>query len=685
MPDSYFEGATITIEASETMKKKKFIGTKPYTGPVTLIFEKGSPAKELSKKTENATKGKFDKKITYTAPPVDAAEEYYELRVMCQYKKVNKLLLRTTIWPKESKVQINDDTDKAKSACPFIVRQEGVDQQDLTTDGQGKCNIQLLARKPYTIHMAASYEIKEDKQRTAGQFRDHVLKVRDTIKAKFVSPKVDEAPYIADPDAAPAKKQYVNLPSGTASPAEDGGCDAKGNLVVFTVCADPPESGKKDDKIFFSVTFGKESKRINPAPALGTNIAVLGKSVVDKTTKGYVKLDADGGKAKFEVDLGIGGGDTCIVKIGGTDEVKEGELKLINWRKVYTQITKSATTTAPGLAPAKECLKKVFIELEESTADNVDLAPTDLPAGAIVDGSLLKAGAPAQSLVVGIHNADGLKSKLKARFASENLPCAHLIFCDFQIDANKPPYSSSTPVLGKKTGQTQGMVNFPGGGNVPGLVVEGSAIAGKALLVSIDLNDGSDAVKECKWQEAGGTGNGVITSADYKIDQVGSGNKLFIRLPDAAKTLSDQGKTINVSYKVAYGLGFYNGWCTGTGAHNVIAVGRPDQDICGTIVHEIGHAIQQSPKNAGYFPGLPDPPHARYYTDNRGHQGPHCADGIDDTYYNDVSKRMDTVHAQDRCTCIMFGAGASLRNQTLAFCAKCKPYVMAVSVKKVSG
>ena len=681
MAESYFENAELSISAE--LKDKGFFRTKPYSGPVKLSFMKGSPPKEIDSKTVQASKGSFAA-VKWKAKEVEKTEEFYDLQVMCSYKKVNRLLLEAQIWPKEANVEIKDHEDKAKAACPFLIKQAGQPDQTLNTDDKGKSGVTLLARAPYSIAMAKAFEVIEDKQKSPGQFRDHQLKVKDVIKAKFLTPKVDAAPYKDDPDAAPAKIQLVNLTSANPAGAETGGCDAKGNLVVFTVTADPPDTGKKGDKVYFEIEFGKESKRNDPKPELMASLPVLGKAVAGKKTTGYVKLDTDGGKASFEVNLGIAGGDTCNVKIGGTSEVNDAKLKLINWRKIYAQVTKTSAQTAPSLADATTALKKVFIDFEESTADMVTLSEADVPAGAFADGTIIQAGLPAKTLVVGDHNVAEFTKKMKGRFKSEGLPCAHIIYCDEQLDAENAPVEAALDVLGKKTGQAQGKVDFPGGGNVPGVMVPGTVISGSARFFPIDLKDGKDSVKECKWQEVGGTAGDVIAPADYKVDQIAHGDKLFIRLPAAAVLLSDAGKTIKVTVKISYANGWYAGWCTYPDSHVVVKLGGPAKNICQVIVHEVGHAFAQTAESAAEFPGLPAPPHGRYYTNNRGHSGGHCADGIGDAYYKDASKRMDTSEAEGLCTCVMFGAATQKVADTLAFCAKCEPYAKAAKVAAVS-
>lgn len=326
MPEPYFEQAELTIDPQASSQG----GTTPYTGPMIVKFTKGSPAKTLDTKTIAAKAGVFDT-IKWKAPDVEATETSYNLQVTCSYLDVNKVLLEAIIWPKKAKIEVKGPDDAAKPSCAYVVKQAGADDQTLNTDEHGKGVIPLLVRAAYTVSMPPAYSILEDKQRTAGQFRDHVLKVDDSIKAKFLTPDVTKDPYKDDPDAASFKKQWVNLTSKNPKGAELGGCDAASNEVVFTVTADPPESGKVGDKIFFDLEFSRESKRSTPKPGLMAALPVVGQAEPSTTkTTGHVTLATAGGKASFAVDLGIAGGDKLTVKIGGKADVKDAELKLIN-------------------------------------------------------------------------------------------------------------------------------------------------------------------------------------------------------------------------------------------------------------------------------------------------------------------------------------------------------------------
>ena len=694
MPQNFFEGATVTITDPEgaapgsKMTQKKFFGNRPYSGPAVVEFLRGDDQTVFETKNVTIKSGKLTAPVMQVMPAVKPTEASYDVRVTCKYKNQTKLMLFCTIWPKQVKVLFQDPGKQPAKSFAFFLKQKGVEDQDLVSGTDGKSTIDLLVRGPYSLEPKNKFKVQKDEQVTPSQFRDHKITVETVITARFLSPDITKDIYLDDPDASPAKKQWINLKSKEAEHAIDSGCDAKGHTVVFAVTADPPEEGQPGDKIYFEINFGKESKRNDPPPKLLDGWGGNELTVLEKKTTGYVILApvGDAMTGYFEVDLGEAGGDTCEVKIGGTAAVGDAELKLINWRKIYAQVTRTAGLAKPSLVPAQDCFKKVQIDLEDAPADEVIIPDDEVPDGGIVDGSHIRKGAPAQCLVVGDHNVEFFQAKLNARFQASNLPVAHLIYCDIQVDAYNPDYTNTYRIRGKSKDQTQSLRKFPGDTDLtPGVKISAKKINGSALFFPIDLFDGENAVKSCTWTEVGGGGNsGSIPEVDYMIDPVNNGNYLHVRLPDAAKGLSDGGADIKVTVKVAYALGWYAGWCTSGDRHNVVRVGRPDQDVCHTIVHEVGHAIFQAAVAPAAFPGLPAPPHERYYTNNRGHLGPHCADGVDQATYEDESIPLDTVAAQNKCTCVMFGAAAAVTIQNLSFCDKCVPYVRAAVIKTVS-
>ncbi|HEU0124302.1 MAG TPA: hypothetical protein VFQ91_27475 [Bryobacteraceae bacterium] len=682
MPDSFFEDATITI--SENLTRKKFRRTKPYSGPAKINFFKGDEASPFHTATVEVVDGNLNKAFKHKMPAVEKKEEFYALRATCEYKKISKPLLTAMIWPKTTQVLFQDQGKQPMKAFNFLVKQQGEPDQRLATDGQGKCTVTLMARAPYSIVPDGKFKLLSDEQATAGQFRDHKITVETVITAKFSAPDITKSYYVADPDAAPAKKQWINLPSKEKDHDVGSGCEAQGKSIVFAVTADPPEDGQVGDKVYFEVTFGRESKRKDPLPCLRAEFPVSDKKVVENKATGYVILSplGDNPTGYFEVDLGIAGGDTCTVKIGGTPAVADAEMKLINWRKLYGQVTKAAGMTVPALGPVTAAFKKVFVDFEESKADEVVLQESALPSGAMVENSIINGSGTNKILVIGDHNVDWFENKINPRFKKDSLPVIHLIYCAEQIDGDKTPFTGDATI--SKTDK----ISYPGGGKTAGIVIEGNSGSGddSGYIYPKDLRDNSSGVKSVTWEEQGGTGaNGTITDADYKFKYDSSvGNQLYIRLPAAAKSLSDNGSSIKISYEVAWAEGDNNGWCTDRNV-NVIALGRADVDICATIIHEIGHAINQTTPvgEKSLFPGL-KPPHKRWYDWGRGHSGNHCADGLDDKSYKNASFVMDDGKAAKVCSCVMFGSTGSRTNKLLDFCSHCKPFVHAAKIETIS-
>jgi hypothetical protein len=570
------------------------------------------------------------------------------------------------VWPKTVKLTFTSDDGNSHKNAAFKIVQAGKTETYTARDGKWEGTVPFGA---YTVEEAPAYKIV---QRTKDKGRARSYKVQKTYEVGFLSP---------DPaDATKPIVQFVNLEAATGGWSRDA---PNGNKVVFKVEAkddhtrpDTDKIGAEGDPIFVQVTFGGESKRNDPKPQLmSAGVEGLVEEDSGKKFKGKVKLGADR-TAQFTVDLGIAGGNTCKVKIGPTDACNGPELKFENWRKLFTQVTKAKGTATPGRAAAETAFEGVKIKFVDDVT--VEMEDADIPAGAWVDGAVIASGAPAKVLVVGTHNVDQFKTK----YLKNKLPALHIVLCHYQLDAKDTVYDGTLTLNG-----THQLAWPPGGStNVPGIKIPDTQVApSNVLFFSKDLRDGSAAIKLCKWtSDADGTKTGPVPADHIVIDQVASGNFVHVKLPAAAAAVIAGGSTVSLAIKVAYAKGWYNGWCTAAGRHNVVKIGRPDTDICGTIVHECGHALQQAAQTAASFPGLAAPPHGRFYTNSRGHQGGHCADGIDDAYYNDNSKKMDTSYASGLCTCVMYGAGTTLRNSNIHFCDKCTPYVNAVAVSSVS-
>ena len=150
----------------------------------------------------------------------------------------------------------------------------------------------------------------------------------------FLAPDVSKVPYVPSGDGGAGRRQYVNLVTAR------NGQDAFGHEVLFEVCANPRADGRAGDRIYVQAMFSRASSRNNPLPTLMNSPAVSDlKTPADDAHTGWVVLDADGGTAKFKVNLGLAGGDDCAVAISGRkDDYTDATITLVNWRKLFCQL-----------------------------------------------------------------------------------------------------------------------------------------------------------------------------------------------------------------------------------------------------------------------------------------------------------------------------------------------------------
>ncbi len=546
------------------------------------------------------------------------------------------------------------------------------DDQTLWVEGGAVCNLFRDTRLTLGITRAGS------KEKLEGSWAAFTVVKIDEVKLDYTAPGGGQT---AAWDSA-KKRFYTNLKA-----------DPDGRKIVLTAKLSKPLEG-----VPLHFMLAEDEKNKAPYENRATAIPVRVKDRPDRKKLLHYSANTDAtGKAKSgadELQLSRYGGDKFypssyldqdphlakfIHKHADLGKYKPAQAadEIVVWRKMFFQVTTLNGLAEPSTALAVACMEEVFIDFEDDTASKQTIAKGALPAGSVFDKSVFRSGAAGDALVVGDHNVAFYKGK----FQNSKLPCAHVIYCDEQLDADNTAHRLTTVLDATTT------ISWPPGtaNNVVGVTVAGSDANRSGLIFSKDIKDGTDAVKKAKWTcVEDPTKKGNISAADQDINATTYDYKAHFKLPAAAKALVDTGKTIRVEIKVAYSLGWYNGWCTNGDRHNVIRVGRADNGICGTIIHECGHAIQQAAKSSAFFPGLKAPPHERYYTNNRAHQGPHCADGIDAPYYNDPTKKMNTAHASGLCTCIMYGAGSATRNANLKFCDHCKPYVRLVDIATVT-
>lgn len=302
-------------------------------------------------------------KYTPPAVPNDKPKyllEYYVIADGDEYRNSEEI----HVWP--HKVKVETRTEDGSKALPNLrfkpglagVAPSGQDEAPAikTTGDPAKAEFVLRMGKefdPTQIEAVPPWEFVGEPEKVGGSLRNLKYKAKLNIVGTVIAPVIPGDKKI---------KQYVNLP--TASNGQDG----NSHTVKFKVGIkddpgrDPADRiGKAGVFLFVEVEYGadgtlKKSKRNNPEPRLRQTGDVSGWTQVTPRVKFKAKVELKGpdGTGEFEVVVGKAGGDTCKVKIGGTEACADAEVTFTNWRKIYYEI----------VAP-----------------DFMDLEDQDLPAG----------------------------------------------------------------------------------------------------------------------------------------------------------------------------------------------------------------------------------------------------------------------------------------------------------------
>jgi hypothetical protein len=301
------------------------------------------------------------------------------------------------------------------------------------------------------------------------------------------------------------------------------------------------------------------------------------------------------------------------------------------------------------------------------------------PLGSWFDGPMASALLTGRCVNIGDHN----KGFFHAKFVDTNNPVGvHVLVCHTQFDGgigNAQLAHAGAVTIEKTTAK----VKFPPGTGtaVYGAAIDVSGVGGQVLEMA--FQDGGTGWRNALWTSLAATGPHVGEKGNIPDDHVDvkwrtRKNVVTVKLPAAAVTLVEAGVRVRVSLDVYYSLGTYNG----ESAANLQLIRTRhsteggDKGMNGTMLHELGHTMKQTLSNIP--PGLSATDHGRKYT-QRGHIGPHCAEGIDAALFNDVAKKLT---GRTDCACVMYGEGASERPAT--FCAKCLPFVQAEDYRDIT-
>jgi len=327
-------------EESELLIQAQVTGesAKPYTGTIDLTYIKnGKDDKPLATEAGlSLTDGKLEHK--YKVPKVEPDEATYTLTVIATHgknKESRSDVAEAEVWPKSVSIHTKTEKKPNEGKVPLALMQKDKASAQPITGDDGKITAELTEKTAYSVKSLSPYSIIKDEV-DPKKLRVHEITVERNIVAMFVLPDVTKPPYeLSDAGKADGgHRQFVNLTTAKE------GQDALGNEVTFVVSANPKEDGRKDDPIYIQVTLGRESKRNTPKPELlAAGVSDLKNTANTGVYTGFVKLEADAGTAKFKVNLGLAGGDTCQVAIGGRkDTYTDATLSLVNWRKLFYEL-----------------------------------------------------------------------------------------------------------------------------------------------------------------------------------------------------------------------------------------------------------------------------------------------------------------------------------------------------------
>ncbi len=315
MSTDIFEGSDVIVKA--TVRKGKL----KNADAAVVFFHDGT---EKHREATSFANGKLE--VTYTAPDVEDGANSYKLTMKIEYDgKEHRYNKTYIVWLKTVDITAKTENDKDVEGFHCNMVQKRKKTASPETDAAGKVTVDLVKPTKFTIKDLAPFSILEQKAPTDGRARE--LVVQRNFVAEFKNPTV------ADPNDP--IKQNVNLVTA------DEGRDKKSNVIIFEVGAKDPADAGEGDVVNIEVKFGLESKRNSPVPKLLDEEDAEDVAMEDdgKLYKGLVRLKANAGPAKFKVDLGLAGGDTCEVRIGGTkDSVDDESLKFVNWRMLDYEV-----------------------------------------------------------------------------------------------------------------------------------------------------------------------------------------------------------------------------------------------------------------------------------------------------------------------------------------------------------
>jgi len=317
MPKYIFENSPVTLTARARGRLKKYTATFKVTDDA---------GKDI--KTEDAPIQQGKAELNFDAPKVEAGKQNYLLKYTVTVDgEEHPGSEEFKVWIRNIKISAVDDEGNGVAQVPFDINY-GVGRPMIVTTGI-KGNLAYILKKPGVFGMGVKppYEIVQQLDPKGGR------EFKFEVERKFLAEIINPTP----PDDNAAIEQMVNMPS------TNRGHDKKGSEIEFEVGVkgenQGERGGKTGDEILIRVTYVLNSDRNDPLPELKDATDITSEEDGDtKIYKGKVTLTADQSTAKFKTELGLTGGDTCEVSVGGTERREDHRIRFENWRKLAYQL-----------------------------------------------------------------------------------------------------------------------------------------------------------------------------------------------------------------------------------------------------------------------------------------------------------------------------------------------------------
>lgn len=331
------------------------------------------------------------------------------------------------------------------------------------------------------------------------------------------------------------------------------------------------------------------------------------------------------------------------------------------WRKFWHQNTYAEGFALPSMAVSKTAYKKVFAYMELD--QNFEFKPAEVPERTFYPHWMTEGGAnDRQVAIVGGHNREFFYGKFDAKATQP--PKAHLIVCEYQWDPAATTPIQTFTLTKKVSGELK----------LKGLKYNNGAVTKPALQGPLVVYGVWKSLAPAGQPDFGK--NGFLVSDNVEVKKNRSTRDAYIvSLPADAPDPSVH------PVEVSFTLNHARYWGGESNGYQIIIGYSGNQnsyDMC--VSHEIGHAVYQTPRNGvqAHKPlSLPD--HAKFYTDNRGGQGPHCS--------WEASVVADPQYPDGRFfngSCIMFHQ-LNPTGCKQVFCPTCQPYLQLQEMTALSA